>query len=263
MKGYPILLAISCIQVLSAAIFPGPCPISPPSDTITDHDFTVIGKVPFSKYVNSYLFGNRVKESCEIKFRPDNTFVYHEDSRQFCPVIEGSFDRFNGKNGSYLLMAIQSHGRGCLLQIKSGIVVSEIISIFLHGKGAFLWSCQELLEIESHDQGLLVLMDSNYQNRYENFSESLTEMKSAIKGYFEKAFIDQVYWEKINDLKSAFCKSTSVCMPPISTIRNDVPAKTYYVVIVVAILFLCILVLFSYINLPPFICTDNRVYPLQ
>lgn len=166
-----------------------------------------------------------------------------------------------GENGTFLLKTIQTHGPGCLLGVEIGIMVSERIRLYLYGKGAFLWSCQELPEIESHDQGLLVLMDSNYRMRYDNISEPLGEMKSAIKNYFGRALIEQVHWEIISEDETAFCKSTSLCMPPITKIRNDIPTTKY--VVVVAILFSCILGLYIYINFPPISFTYNRVYPLQ
>lgn len=257
-----LCLATILLEVSSGALLPGPCPNQTKSDVIPEEkSFTVIGKVPFSKYFNSYLFGSRVEESCYVSFQTEGIVSFGEGRKAYpCPAVAGSFERLDASN--FLIQTFLTFANVRPTPRPIGLVVNETVNFQLLGHEAILSTCRELPDKDFHDLGVMVLLD--YENLVKYFSatkisESVAEMQSAITKYFVKELVDQVQWE--NEKRDVFCKANPRCTGTIKSLRNEIPKRRYLVIGFVIVV--CIIGVLIYVRFPKITCPDNRVSPQQ
>lgn len=201
MKSKVLILTVSFLSFGSPLILPGSCPSSNlASDIIRKFThFRVIGKVSFNSSPNTYLFGGVSGEACDLIVNA--TYLTYDKKAE--TALRGVFEPVQGSltkldDNTYLFEPPTS--------CKYCNPLIDRFRIWKTKFGAFVWSCAEISSENTHDEGLMVLMDKDeYISGWftSNLAEILSEMKSNIGIYFNKTLVDAVTWEDVGE--KTFC----------------------------------------------------------
>lgn len=152
----------------------------------------IIGKARFDHY-ESYIFGNRLSDSCEIHFFKDS-FVYKEgDNNKKCRVILANLSNIANENGALNFETYVVH-KGYMKK-----VMDENVWLQYFANGLVIWSCKNILDGKS-DQAVLILSTSDVT--------AINDVRSAASQFLNKNLRDGIFWESIN---VTFCWS-EICM---------------------------------------------------
>lgn len=252
-------IMLSVLAVATGVLVTGPCPVLPPSHKLPNISITyrVIGKASYSKF-NSYLFGKRVQESCEVTlFGTAWISMSERHSKIDCPMVHGSLTNISASKLSNRFMAkLHLKNKGINGTIYNS-EVSEVLQVYLLGNvGIIVTSCQDLPSPNWHDVGLLVgLIGSTSQKKG-------LGVKQIILKYFGRTMVDQLMWEVglLTGNETMFCRVPHNCISILTSTRQKAVSRGIYkYVLIIALSFI---LLGIYKTLKAIICRYNTVNPV-
>lgn len=182
----------------------------------------MIGKVNFET-ANTFLFGGALEESCDVHL--NETHLIWEETSQ-AKSIHGNLTRWFDITYSSELRV--SGGKLC----ENLSSVNETFRIWMTKYGAFLWSCFDSPENNSHDEGMMVLMDTNeYTVSWfsSNLEKTLADANSIIRNYFSEALLEAIKWEDVGE--HIFCK--------LQTLPPRMPLYQKSIIVVIFLIIAC------------------------
>lgn len=222
MKLVVFYFTLSLLGWTSAFTLSGPCPtIFPIWDLIRDEThYRVIGKVNFdTPSAKTFLFGGVLEESCDVNLS-ETTIILEEHSET--RSVHGNITKLYGITYTAEMRVAVSKNKEIPQRF------NESFRIWIIKYGVFLWSCLNGPDNNTHDEGMMVLMDTNlYTESWftSNLEEILSDTKSIIRNYFSEALIDVIKWEDGGEHE--FCK--------LKTLPHNMPMYQKSIILVIVL----------------------------
>lgn len=240
-------------QIFSATsiLKDGPCPLYESSPLPNNsYRLKVIGKAPLTR-IKSYVFGDRVRESCEIDLLPWG-FMYSESNDGLqCPVVSSKL-----KNSTKGIMEIESVAAMFKHHKPMDGTVTEAITFHFMDDNIVMWSCKDIPYDDLHDEALVIGIPVNA-----NFLEVIDDVVVFVTNIFPLHLVRKIVWEGPFE-GSTFCRPSD-CIPLIYPEEFQLlDKKNYPRVIVGGIIFVILLVVVCFCVKSSFCKGSSLVHPV-